>query len=181
MPSYFAIGPLGHWHEPDDPARHRRDETVVRSCARGVVDGEVHVAVRSLDHVANAAVLIEDHFLPRDAAAGDFETAQGLPGETADEQARILPRGIAIACQERDARWCERRDVIHDRLVHPRLRALGDPGLGALGRDSPSVVVSALDDIDLVASRGPVLRFPEPARDGIPREALRVAMAVAPD
>ena len=82
---------LLHWHEPDDPARHRRDETVCRSCTSGVVNGEVHVAVRSLDDVANAAVLIEDHFLPRHPAARDFETAKCLPGETADKQARILP------------------------------------------------------------------------------------------
>src|SRR5207253_10527881 len=45
----------------------------------------------------------------------------------------------------------------------------------------PPIVVSRLDDVDLVAAVWTVLGFPQLAGDRIPGEALRIAMAVAPD
>src|SRR4051812_44394815 len=59
-----------------------------------------------------------------------------------------------------------------DPLSYPRIDAHRDR--------APSVVVAGLDDIDLVATLRPVLRFPQlPFR--IPGEPLRIAVTVAPD
>src|SRR5262249_29882207 len=45
----------------------------------------------------------------------------------------------------------------------------------------PAVVADGLDDVDLVATARPVLVLPQFSAFGMEREALRVAVAVAPD
>ena len=89
--------------------------------------------------------------------------------------------GILVAGVEHDAARRDGRRVVDDRLLHARLAALGDAGLHAHRDHAPAVVLARLDDVDLVAALRAVLRLPQLAADRIPRQALRIAMAVAPD
>ena len=80
----------------------------------------------------------------------------------------------------RGARGRDRRRVLEDRRHH----ALVD---SPVVDDRPAVVLSGLDDVDLVAaaraveSRRSVLRLDQEARLRVPVEALRVAVAVGED
>src|SRR5690242_4360979 len=126
------------------------------------------------------AELAEHDLLVRNGRAADLEAPELLAAEGADEEV-VLPAGIARAGVERDPARRDRRREGDDRRLHAFFRPLRDPRLNAVRDDRPAVVMARLDDVDLVASLRAVLRFPELAGDRIPREALRVAVAVAPD
>ena len=82
---------------------------------------------------------------------------------------------------EGDARRRERWNVVDDRIDHSRFGRLGNARLAPSRDDAPAVVAPALDDVDLVAGVGAVLRLPQSPRLRVPGQALRVAVSVAPD
>ena len=63
----------------------------------------------------------------------------------------------------------------------PSCSGLRDARLHAGRHDRPAVVLARLDQVQLVAARRTVLGLPQLVGDRIERQALRVAVAVAPD
>src|SRR5262245_16710346 len=64
------------------------------------------------------------------------------------------------------------------------MRALVDLGtavIDAVADHRPAVILSLLDDIDLIAPARAVLVLPQLAGDGVEREGLVIALPVAPD
>src|SRR5476649_3031093 len=53
--------------------------------------------------------------------------------------------------------------------------------IDAVGRQRPTVILAALDDVDFITTAWAVFVFPDGATPGVQRQALRVALAVGPD
>src|SRR5262249_10559259 len=124
------------------------------------------------------------HLLVHDLAVLDHESPQLLADEAAEKEV-VLPAREAVARVERDAARRERGRPLDDGALHSRRFGLVADRravvVDAVGHRGPAVVLPGLDAVELVAAARAVLGLPELPRDGVERETLRVAVAVAPD
>src|SRR5262245_17354731 len=142
-------------------------------------------AVRALAHVADAVGKpAQQPFLAAERLAADLDAQQHLALERADEQV-AAPSRKHVAVIEGHAGWRDRRRPVPQRLLHAVfVRALVDLGavvVYAVADHRPAVVQALLDQVDLVAALRAVLVLPQLAGLRMEDEALRVAVAIAPD
>src|SRR5690606_3845546 len=147
-------------------------------------DGEVDRAVGALPDIPDPAHSFEYHLNVRHAPTLDGQAGELLPGNPADEEA-APPLRERVARVDEQARRRDGRDPVVHGLLHP-LAVRGDVDrvavvVDAVADDGPAVVAAGPDEVELVATARPVLVRPDIARFRMDREALRVAVAVAPD
>src|SRR5581483_7415560 len=150
-----------------------------------VVGQQPERAVRALPHVADAlAEALQQALFLGDLLAFDLEANENLRPQRADEQI-AFPRRETIAGVERHAGGRDRGHPVPERLLHPGLRRrlvdLRAVIVDAIADHRPAVVLALLDEVDLIAAARAVLLLPQFAADRMKGEALRVAVAVAPD
>src|SRR6266571_389754 len=149
---------------------------------------DIQESVRTLAHVANAILKLAQQRLAMELFPLLVEIdAHELTGprhlsltQSAGEEVS-LPGGKPVARVEREARCGNRRDPEDNRLFHPFLE---HPVVHARAEieasrvdDGPSVVLSGMEDVDLVAAIRPVLAFPDIAGERIHGQADHVAVA----
>src|SRR5262244_406684 len=164
------------------PLFWRRD---AKNPTRGAVGGEPQRAVRPVANIANAfAQPLQQTLLLAHLVPVDFEPHQKLAGQRADEQV-AAPGRQQTAGVERHPGRRDRGHPVLERLLHALLvRALVDFGavvVDAVADHRPAVILALLDDVDLVAAARPMLVLPQLPGHGVEREALGIAVAVAPD
>ena len=134
--------------------------------------------------MADAADAFEDDFLGDDFASGDFEAAEFFGGERGDEEL-VFPFRKKIAGVKVGAARGDGRHPISEGLFHVDFGGdvdhRGAVVIHAVGDDGPAVVETFFDEVEFVATAGAVLGVEEFAGDRVEGEALRVAVAVAPD
>jgi len=95
------------------------------------------------------------------------------------------PAREGISRGEGDARGCDRRHVVVDRLLEAvpvgADADLPSPVLLPVRDDRPAVVAPGAQDVDLVAALGTVLGFPHLAGLGVQSQSLRVAVTPGED
>ena len=126
--------------------------------------------------------MLEKMLLADGAALAECQTQQGFAGERADPDDALRRIGLEREARRGNGDW---RPILH-RLLQTRLdpRAAADrPAsiFGAVGDQRPAVIMSAQNEIELIAALRTMLVGPELAPRCIEGEALRIAMAVAPD
>src|SRR5215475_12145323 len=153
--------------------------------ARGAVGGEPQRPVRPVADIANAfAQSLQEALLVDHLVAVEFEPHQKLADQRADEEV-ATPGRQQTAGIERHPGRSDRGYPVLERLLHALLvRALVDfdaAVVDAVADHRPAVILALLDEIDLVAAARPMLVLPQLSGDGMEREPLGIAVAVAPD
>src|SRR6185503_18131112 len=93
----------------------------------------------------------------------------------------MAPARIAGAGVEMNPAGSNGRVPVHDRWLHSLVRRLRDAGFEPMRDQGPTVVVTGLEDVQLVAPHRPMFGLPQQAGHRIDGKALRIAMAVGPD
>src|SRR5262245_15498091 len=172
----------GRERATESPLFCRRDAEVP---PRGAVGGQPQRAARPIANIADAFPQPLQEALPLDhIVAVEFEPHQKLAGQRADEEV-ATPGRQQTAGIERHPGRSDRGHPVFERLLHALLvRALVDPGaavVDAVADHWPAVILALLDEVDLVAAARPMLVLPQLSGHGVEREALGIAVAVAPD
>src|SRR6478752_6032278 len=165
-------------HESHDPPTRR------------VLEQEIHVAVGSDRDVANASEPREQRLAVHDAIAVDDHAVELRGLQRSDDQV-TLPARERLAVVDHEARYGRRRREVDDRALQRvdveldvESVAVVDGRavvLQALRDERPAVVLTGLQEIDLVAAALAHLGFPELARARVELEALGAPMTVRPD
>src|SRR5688572_5222917 len=154
----------------------------------GVLVGqEVQQLVRALPHVADALTQIHEQHLTAqlfpvvvEANALEMSRARDLAHAHAADERVALPIRELVARVDREARGCDRRHPVDDRILESFARKpfrLPRAGIRAARADErPAVVHAGLQYVDLVAAVRALLALPELARRRMHDETLRAAM-----
>src|SRR5262249_10337127 len=188
----IGLSLIGSWSEvyqrPPSGRRLRQAQDAVVPLSHGaaavaVARREVDRAVGAVDDLPQPPVLPQEERLgPGDAARigrGEAGAHQALPAGAGEEEGAPHAGGLR-AGDEAGAGGGDRRRELEKRRDHPVAR-------GLVMDERPAVVLSLLDDVDLVASAGAVearwtvLGLELEARAGLPVETLRVAVAERED
>src|SRR5687768_1376263 len=131
----------------------------LRHALTGQLQRDVEETVRPDHDVVHSTELVDDLLLLRHLSVAHFEPAKLLAGKTADEEV-VLPSRVLVAGVENDAARRDLRSVVNDWLLHSLPRAPGHALIDPHRDDPPAVVVSGLNDVDLVSALRPVFRLP---------------------
>src|SRR5262249_24469944 len=153
--------------------------------APGAVGGGPQRAVRPVANIADAftqplqEALLLDHLV-----AVELQPHQKLADQRTDEEV-AAPGRQQIAGIERHPGRGDRGHPVFERMLHALLvRALVDLGadvVDAVADHWPAVILALLDEVDLVAAARPMFVLAQLSGQGVEREALGIAVAVAPD
>lgn len=134
--------------------------------------------------MADAANIFEDDFLGDNFTVGDFDAAEFFGSKRGDKEL-VFPFWKQIAGVKVSTARCDRRHPVSERLLHAIFSGDVDHGgsiiIHAVGDDGPAVVEAFFDEVEFVAAAGPVLSVEEFSGYRVEGEALRVAVAIAPD
>src|SRR5262245_49575483 len=172
----------GRGRTKESPLFWRRD---AENPTRGAVRGEPQRAVRPVANIANAfAQTLQEALLVDHLVAVELEPHQKLADQRADEEVAAPGRQQTAGIERHPGRSDLGYPVL-ERLLHALLvRALVNPGaavVDAVADHRPAVILALLDEVDLVAAARPMLVLPQLSGDGVEREPLGIAVAVAPD